>query len=249
MDALIERFGFAGYGRWFRILETIGSKMDESDRCHVEYSIRKWCEILRMRPQQLSNFCAELEQIMNKNCASSAQVQLTLDSKTLQVRIPNMLKIRDEYSKKSGQNPDKLPPKKKKQSKEADTEDTPNRVSKARTALASSFVSVWNLEKLDSWPVVNFDTMKAGPKKTLTDRLWVASKNEDFDLKQIISKASEVQFLQTGRFFNLLWLVTHNPKYNELNYKQVLNGTYTNNRPSPIGKQRAGHLTPTGLDF
>ena len=120
----------------------------------------------------------------------------------------------------------------------------PNGKEKARFALASSLVSVWNLEKLESWPVCNFESMSAKPKKTLTDRINIASKNEDFDLKQILGKAKESSFLQTAGFFNLLWLVTVSKKYNELNYKQVLNGTYANPSSRPAGKQRDKQLDP-----
>lgn len=126
LDAIIERFGFSGYGRWFRILEAIGSKMDSSDRCHLELSVRRWCEILRLRPAQLREFCEATQQIMNKNCADDAKVVLNVCSDIAYFRVPNLLKIRDEYTSRIGSESGETTPQIKKEKKSKDKEEEKN---------------------------------------------------------------------------------------------------------------------------
>lgn len=240
---IIDTEGLEWYARWFILLEAIASKMDETDRCWLELPLSDWARLLKVKPQKLLTFCSDYQNLLEMSAECNENI--------LRISVPKLLEKRDNHTKHLQVTCKKLVSKSKEiRDKSKETEDTPNGVSSARAALASSFVSVWNLEKIESWPVVNFETMKAKPKKTLTDRLWAASNLEDFDLKQILQKAKESQFLQTGRFFTLLWLVSLSTKYNELNYKQVLNGTYTNSYSgSPVGRQRTGNLTPSGADF
>ena len=49
VEILIDEFGFAGYGRWNRLLEIVAFKMDETDRCWVEYPVSKWCSLLGLK--------------------------------------------------------------------------------------------------------------------------------------------------------------------------------------------------------
>ena len=102
MDELTVKFGFAGYGRWMRILETIAAKMDETDRCHVEYSVTKWCALLRMKPPKFRQFAASLPPIVNRLDSNSPPISVQLDDKKCRIEVPNLLKKKDEYSSNVG---------------------------------------------------------------------------------------------------------------------------------------------------
>ena len=99
LSYLIDQMGCAGYGRWFRLLEIVAEKMDSTDRCHVEYSPKKWCSLLGVKQKQLVLF---LELTENK-----LKTKITYSENIIKIEIPNLLKKRDDYSKKSGQKPDK----------------------------------------------------------------------------------------------------------------------------------------------
>ena len=91
VDALINEFGFAGYGRWNRLLEIVASKMDESGRCHAEYSIQKWCSFLRLKQKKLVSF---LELTQNE-----LKTKVVYCENKVRIEIPNLLKKRDNYTK------------------------------------------------------------------------------------------------------------------------------------------------------
>ncbi len=102
VDALIKAQGFEGYGRWNRLLEIVAFKMDKTDRCHCEYSNSKWCELLNFgkRTDMLHIFFAYTVDIFGINAV--------FNDNMVYIKIPNLLKKRDEYSKKSGQKPESV---------------------------------------------------------------------------------------------------------------------------------------------
>ncbi len=100
LNYLLSIEGFAGYGRWFRLLEIVASKMDNSDRCHVEYPIGTWCSLLGLKQKKLISFLELTENKMKTKVKRYENIII--------IEIPNLLKIRDEYSSKSGQNPDSV---------------------------------------------------------------------------------------------------------------------------------------------
>lgn len=242
---IMREYGVKGYGMLNLVYEAIAEDMDKSNKCHLTLPIKDWCELLRSRSEVAQKFlrsCLEVELLSN--------FQQCSEKRSWTCECSNLLKIKSEWSKRLGSDSvvTQEPLIESESESKSKSEDTPKGVSNARTALASGLVAVWNSQKIESWPVVNFETMNSKPKKTLTGRLWAASRNEDFDLSAIIAKASSVQFLQTGRFFCLLWLVSE--KDGELNYKKVLSGKYTNSKSSsPVGKQRTGNLTPSENSF
>lgn len=90
IDALINKFGFEGYGRWNRLLEIVASKMDRTDRCHAEYSVQKWCSLLGLKQKKLSSF---LELTENK-----LRTKVVRFDNKIRIEIPNLLKKRDKYT-------------------------------------------------------------------------------------------------------------------------------------------------------
>ena len=91
VDAIIDAEGFAGYGRWNRILEIVAFKMDETDRCHAEYSIQKWCRLLGLKQKKLISFLELTENQLKTKVVYSENI--------IRIEIPNLLKKRDNYSK------------------------------------------------------------------------------------------------------------------------------------------------------
>jgi len=97
---VIAEFGFEGYGWYWRIMEIVAFKMDETSRCHYEQTVSEWCTNLKVKQKKLSLF---LELIHNQ-----FNIKLVYYDKKLRIEIPNLLKKRDEYTKKSGHKSDTL---------------------------------------------------------------------------------------------------------------------------------------------
>jgi len=103
MSELLDEFGAEGYGVWWIILEKIAAQMDKKQRCFVRYPLKKWaksCQVSVKKFQKIVSFLSELEKLLAKTCEKN--------SSFLIIECSNLLKFRDEYSKKSGQTPDKL---------------------------------------------------------------------------------------------------------------------------------------------
>ncbi len=102
MAELIDEFGAAGYGVWWIILEKIAAQMDKSGRCDARYSFKKWsksCGLSVKKFQKTVSFLTKLEKLSAKVCEKN--------SNFLIIECRNLLKFRDEYSKKSGHTPDR----------------------------------------------------------------------------------------------------------------------------------------------
>ncbi|MCK5606146.1 hypothetical protein KAR91_29880 [Candidatus Pacearchaeota archaeon] len=91
VDALIDAEGFAGYGRWNRVLEIVAFKMDDTNRCHAEYSIQKWCRLLGLKQKKLISFLELTENQLKTKVVYSENI--------IRIEIPNLLKKRDNYTK------------------------------------------------------------------------------------------------------------------------------------------------------
>jgi hypothetical protein len=91
---LINEFGFAGYGRFWRIMEIVAERMDESDRCHAELPEKEWHRLLIMKRSSFNRYLVFIKSIFDN-------WQITTDSQTrlIRIKIPNLLKKRDNYTK------------------------------------------------------------------------------------------------------------------------------------------------------
>lgn len=105
---ILHEFGLEGYGFWWLLCEIIGKEMDNSDRCHLSYPLAAWARKLHCSKRKTSMFFQKFSEISLVFLDFSAENEKSCIGK-LTVKIPNLLKYRDEYSKKSGQTPDKLP--------------------------------------------------------------------------------------------------------------------------------------------
>ena len=100
---VIAEFGFEGYGWYWRIMEIVAFKMDETDRCHYEQTVSEWCLNLKVKQKKLRLF---LELIQNQ-----FNIKPVYSDKKLRIEIPNLLKKRDNYTKNLQVKPNKLPEK------------------------------------------------------------------------------------------------------------------------------------------
>jgi len=91
LEEIIDSFGLEGYARWWLILEAIASQMDGSKKCSVSYSWVKWQTILKGKRNKLETF---LEHLENKS-----KIKLKQNGNKLEIECPNLLKMRDNYTK------------------------------------------------------------------------------------------------------------------------------------------------------
>lgn len=103
VDALFAAEGFAGYGRWVRLLEIVAFKMDKTSRCHAEYSIQKWCSLLGLKRKKLISFLELTE--------DKLKTKVVYSEDAIRIEIPNLLKKRDNYTSDLEVNPKQLPSK------------------------------------------------------------------------------------------------------------------------------------------
>ncbi len=97
---LITRYGHAGYGVWWLVVEIVAARVESGDKAEVTYPVSKWSHLLSVRGSHVRQCLLKLE--------VTHLVTLEWNDTDITVRIPNVLKYRDEYSRKSGQTPDKL---------------------------------------------------------------------------------------------------------------------------------------------
>lgn len=101
MSELLDEFGAEGYGVWWIILEKIASQMDKSGRCFARYSVKKWaksCGVSAKKFQKTVSFLSKLGKFSIKVCEKNSDFLI--------IECLNLLKFRDEYTKKSRQTPD-----------------------------------------------------------------------------------------------------------------------------------------------
>lgn len=101
LSKVIDKFGPAGYGVWWIILEKIALEMNYTDRCEISYSVKTWskfCRISSKKFQIIVKFLQKIELIL-----------LDEDADFLTLKCPNLLRYKDEWSKKQQRNVSKTP--------------------------------------------------------------------------------------------------------------------------------------------
>ena len=136
LSALIDNAGIEGYGFWWLLVEVIAEQMDESDKCSVTYSLPQWSRLLYSHHHKVSNLLGKLE------VTGLIQVEKTLGK--IEVKIPNLLKYRDEYSKKSGQRKDKNPERVRSKIIDTDTDTDTDKEESKTFSLSADKVSPEN---------------------------------------------------------------------------------------------------------
>jgi len=120
MTALIDEHGITAYGFYWLLTEVIAESMDKTDRCELTHSVSQWARLLFCHHHAVKKYFAALskpvyptvtQELPGSYPTSNSLVTLEYDGSNVTVKIPNLLKYRDEYSKRSGQTPEQLPTK------------------------------------------------------------------------------------------------------------------------------------------
>lgn len=99
IEELEELFGWEGYGRWWKLLEIIASDMKEGDPS-ATHSWVKWQSFLKGKRNKLETFL--------KHCENKSRIKLEQNGNILKITLPKLLELKDEYTRKSGQAPEKI---------------------------------------------------------------------------------------------------------------------------------------------
>jgi hypothetical protein len=117
LNALLDKAGWEGYGRWFRLLEIVAAKMDNTEKCSATYPIKIWQQKLgfyhRKQFEDWVKIVGTLNGDQRKIGGNLCRIFAESSNNLMTISIPNLLKKRDEYSKKSGQKFDSVLPKNK----------------------------------------------------------------------------------------------------------------------------------------
>ncbi len=84
-------FGLEGYARWFKLLEKVGYRMDKTDLCSAAYPWSDWQRFLRGKRKKLETFL--------EHCQNKGKISYSSTGNILEIKIPNLLIIRDNHSK------------------------------------------------------------------------------------------------------------------------------------------------------
>lgn len=110
LSGIRDRLGTEGYGAWWLILEAISRQIDKKPRDFAEYSIKKWRKITGISPKKLQKFLS----FLSKNGKVFVENSEKDGIKYIKIRVPKILEIADEYTKrmvkleeKSEENPEK----------------------------------------------------------------------------------------------------------------------------------------------
>ena len=101
IEWLEGEYGLEGYARWWKILETIAKSMDKSGEPCAVHSWNKWQTLLVGKRSKLLTYLLAIQ--------SRGKMKLEYNENVLKITCPKMLKMKDEYSRKSGHAPDKCP--------------------------------------------------------------------------------------------------------------------------------------------
>ena len=90
-----------GYGFLMMVLETVAAQMKPgSEECEVTYSVRRWSRSLESHANCVSKFMTIL--------AETGVVEAKKNDDCYQVRAPILLKLQDEYFRKTGPSPESI---------------------------------------------------------------------------------------------------------------------------------------------
>ncbi len=102
LSEILDEFGPEGYGIYWLILERIAFLMEKgSDRTSARYSLKKWAKFCGKSPKVFRKFLGFFSKLSLFNVEICEK-----NSDFIIIECRNLLKYRDEYSKKSGQPPD-----------------------------------------------------------------------------------------------------------------------------------------------
>lgn len=163
IEGVEDRFGWEGYGRWWKLLETVAKQMDETGKCSVSYSWNKWQTKLKGKRNKLKTYLEHLE--------NEQKIKTKQTGNVLEIEIPNLLKLRDNYSKNLQASKQVSSPKDCKQEVEVDVEEDNSKKTKKKTSIGVG-------EILEKYPLAERDhvedwlLVRKNKRAPLTKTAW-----------------------------------------------------------------------------
>ena len=90
LSKLVDQFGFEGYGRYWRIMELIAERMNESEKCSLELPEKDWLRYLVVRRPLFRRYLVVIGQLFDIHVITTGLL--------LRIEIPNLLEKRDNYT-------------------------------------------------------------------------------------------------------------------------------------------------------
>ena len=223
---LLSECGLEGYGFWWLLMEVVAAQCVD-EKCSAAYSLPQWSRLLYSHHNRVSKYLGKLEVM--------GVVTLEYVESRIRVTIPNLLKYRDEYSRKSGLNQESVPPKNKKENKEGEIEKK-----KIKSIPPSSLLNLWN-------EVVGSPTATAmGKVREAKCRSRLSERNLD-GWREVFQKLKASAFLtgenERGWRADFDWVIG-----NDGIALKILEGKY-DNKPKGDAPAVTQHYTQDQLDM
>lgn len=100
IQKIISKFGFEGYGRFWRLLELIAIQMkkDKNYKPELEITKKELCTYLKQKPNKLDTYLEHIGNVLGMNLEATES-----DPIVLRITYPNLLKYKDNHAFKSPQ--------------------------------------------------------------------------------------------------------------------------------------------------
>ena len=96
LSAAVDLLGMEGYGFFWRILEVVAEKLDETGDCSCTFSSKKWGGFFGFSARKFEKFV--------RIFAEKRIFSVEFLENSIMVNIPNLLKYKDEWTTKKGRN-------------------------------------------------------------------------------------------------------------------------------------------------
>lgn len=107
---ILDDHGPEGVGVYWMILEVIAEKMDGTDRCHAQFSDKNWAKkagVSTRKFNRMVRVLAGIDPSSGKNLSKfgpnsdrTPLIKLTINDGKLRLECPNLLKFRDEHTRR-----------------------------------------------------------------------------------------------------------------------------------------------------
>jgi hypothetical protein len=94
LSKMTDLLGMEGYGFWWRTLEVVAEKMDETDNCSCAFSAKKWGHYFGFSAKKFEKFARIFEEI--------GLLSVEISENFIKISIPNLLKYKDNWTLKKG---------------------------------------------------------------------------------------------------------------------------------------------------
>lgn len=187
LAALLAQHGPEGYGLWWMVVELVAKQIPKDGNVPtVTYPLSAWLRFtgiyhhkkFKILVQSMHN----LSLISAQSPSNLCNISVLSAKDLLTISIPNILKFRDEYSKKSGQNPESVRSKKEKQIQKQMEIEKKNKQPPLRTVseLSALYQQCAGVNQVNSCQVVVFqDLLKRFPWEVIEETFLAGAANQE----------------------------------------------------------------------